>query len=39
MSIGIKGISIANNAHIDDAINAECQSADGKNQTYCAQYC
>ena len=30
-------IALSDNAHIDDAIDAECQSADGENQTDDAQ--
>ena len=37
MTVGIKGITLADNAHIDDAIDAESQSTDGKNQTDCIQ--
>ena len=39
MSVGIERITLANNAHIDNAIDAEGQSADDKNQTNHAQYC
>ena len=37
MAVGIKGIALTDDAHIDDAIDAECQSADGENQTDDAQ--
>ena len=39
MSVGIERIALTDDAHIDDAIDAECQSADGENQTDYAQYC
>ena len=38
MAVGIKGIALTDNAHIYDAIDAECQSADSENQTDYAQY-
>ena len=33
MTVGIKRIALTYNAHIDNAVDAECQSADDENNT------
>ena len=39
MAVGIEGITLTDNAHIYNTVDAEYQSADNENQTYYTQYC
>jgi hypothetical protein len=38
MAIDIEGITLTDDAHIDNAIDAKCQSTDGENQTDYAKH-